>query len=305
MILRLSKLLLLLVCLYQFQPTESLAKVLAVPLTVQEQDQWCWAGSSAAVLAYYGTPVAQCNIAEYTRLNATWHNFGSVNCCTNPNQGCNYWNYNWYYAGSIEDILSHWGVGTTPLGSALSLIQSTDEITGNRPFIIRWGWTTGGGHFVIGHGVEGNTMYYMNPWPGEGMKIADYNWVVFDGSHTWTHSQTTTIPVYTINASVQAGSGTVTCDTPVSRGDSSVCGITESMGYLLSSFTDDGFDKLSSVTNNSYVITNVIANHIITASFSDAPRAKVGANVFTSLQLAYNDSRTNTGSEIKLLEGSR
>ena len=56
MILRLSKILLLLACLYQLQPTESLAKVLAVPLTVQEQDQWCWAGSSAAVLAYYGKP---------------------------------------------------------------------------------------------------------------------------------------------------------------------------------------------------------------------------------------------------------
>jgi len=83
------------------------SQVLIVPEVIQEQDQWCWAGSSSCVLDYYCTPTSQCTIAEYTREVATWHDFGSVNCCTDPTQGCNYWNYNWGYAGSIQDILVH------------------------------------------------------------------------------------------------------------------------------------------------------------------------------------------------------
>ncbi len=63
---------------------------LRVPETIQEQDQWCWAGVSSCVLEYYGLNISQCTIAEYTRQVATWHNFGTVNCCVNPNLGCNY-----------------------------------------------------------------------------------------------------------------------------------------------------------------------------------------------------------------------
>ncbi len=29
----------------------------------------------------------------------------------------------------------------------------------------------------------------MNPWPGEGSKMAAYSWVVNDGVHSWTHTQ--------------------------------------------------------------------------------------------------------------------
>ncbi|HVP07347.1 MAG TPA: C39 family peptidase [Candidatus Acidoferrum sp.] len=164
------------------------AQILNVPVRIQEQDQWCWAGSTAATLAYYGHDVAQCTIAEYTRSVATWHNFGSVNCCVDPSQGCNYWNYNWGYAGSMEDILSHWGVSSYGYGSSLSISQIQTELAAGRPFIFRWGWWSGGGHFLVGDGLVGSSMYYMNPWFGEGASIADYNWVVYGDNHTWTHT---------------------------------------------------------------------------------------------------------------------
>ncbi len=164
----------------------STAQVLNVPVRTQEQDQWCWAGSTASTLAYYGHDIAQCTIAEYTRTVATWHDFGDVNCCVDPSQGCNYWNYNWGYAGSMEDILSHWGVSSYGYGSSLTTGQMQTEFAAGRPFLFRWGWWTGGGHFLVGHGLVGSSMYYMDPWFGEGAKIADYNWVVYGDNHTWT-----------------------------------------------------------------------------------------------------------------------
>jgi hypothetical protein len=165
------------------------AKVLDVPLVTQEQDQWCWAGVSKATLDFYGFNINQCTIAEYTRTTATWHDFGSTNCCADASQGCNYWNYNWGYAGSINSILQNWGVSNYGYGAALSIDEITEQIDGNRPFIIRWGWTTGGGHFLVGHGIDDNGMVnYMNPWPGEGLTTALYAWVVSGSNHTWTHT---------------------------------------------------------------------------------------------------------------------
>ena len=166
------------------------SQYLRVPQTIQEQDQWCWAATSSCVLNYYGKNIPQCMCAEYTRQVAVWHNFGSIDCCVDPNQGCNYWNYNWGYSGSIEDILSHWGVLSTGVGSWLNLPVCQTEITAGRPFIIRWGWTGGGGHFLVGHGVivTSSMLYYMDPWFGEGFHLADYSWVVQNSEHTWTHT---------------------------------------------------------------------------------------------------------------------
>src|SRR5438045_610305 len=78
-----------------------------VPEVYQEQDQWCWAGTTQAVISHYGKYVSQCSIAEYVRTVATWHSYGSTNCCVSGSGGCNYWNYNWGYTGSIQDILVH------------------------------------------------------------------------------------------------------------------------------------------------------------------------------------------------------
>jgi hypothetical protein len=172
------------------QPT-----VLNVPTVIQEQNQWCWAAVSASVIRASGTYIDQCTIAEYTRVRATWHNFGEIDCCVDASQGCNYWNYNWGYDGSIRDILSYWGVENYGTAAALSLSTVEQEILAMRPFIIRWGWTSGGGHFLVGYGIDGSLVYYMNPWPGEGAKIAEYEWVTSGDDHTWTHTNVLTTPL--------------------------------------------------------------------------------------------------------------
>lgn len=188
------------------------SQVLNVNEVIQEQDQWCWAAVSACVLDYYCAPTPQCEIAEYTRNVATWHNFGNTDCCEDPSLGCNYWNYNWGYDGSIKDILEHFGyIFNHGIGSYLVKDEIVSDIQDNRLFIIRWGWTDGGGHFVVGHGLIDNNLYYMDPWYGEGLKIADYDWVVSGSYHTWTHTNVIDdTPTNNLPANAETISGTTT-----------------------------------------------------------------------------------------------
>lgn len=179
----------------------SLAQILTVNKVIQEQNEWCWAGVSKCILDYYGNVTEQCEIAEYTRTVATWHNFGDTDCCINPSQGCNYWNYNWGYAGSILDILEYFGsIDNYGSSSAMSENKIELELINGRPFVIRWRWYSGGGHFVVGHGKDNHTLFYMDPWYGEGLKFANYNWVVDNGIHEWTHTNILTISPWGIIA---------------------------------------------------------------------------------------------------------
>ncbi len=178
------------ICLVMACNINLFSQYLRVPETIQEQDQWCWAATSSCVLKYYGSNIQQCEAAEYTREVANWHNFGNINCCVDPLQGCNYWNYNYGNLGSIEDILHHWGVYNYGVEGVLGIPMCQVEINSGHPFIIRWGWTGGGGHFLVGHGVDVNNsmLYYMDPWFNEGLHIASYSWVVQNSDHTWTHT---------------------------------------------------------------------------------------------------------------------
>ena len=176
-------------------------QVLNVNKIEQEQDQWCWAASSKNILDYYGIVKKQCEIAEWVRNNATFHNFGSTNCCTNASNGCNYWNYNYDEKASIQDILVYFGkIQNKGVAAALTESEIQTELGNNRLFVIRWGWASGGGHFIVGHGISGSNVYYMNPWFGEGKKIGTYSWMkkgaaTGGDTHTWTHTnKITSIP---------------------------------------------------------------------------------------------------------------
>ncbi|MEO8147012.1 MAG: T9SS type A sorting domain-containing protein [Bacteroidia bacterium] len=184
------------------------AQVLNVPEVIQEHDQWCWAGVTKSALDYYGYSFQQCDIAEYARSVITWTSYGTTDCCVDPNVGCNYWNYLWGYPGSIDDILMHFGsIPTTAVGSSLTLSDINTEIANNHPFVVRWGWAAGGGHFVLGHGLNGNDVYYMNPWFGEGLHVSTYSWLVSDGNHTWTHSELLNSAPTAINDLTQQSAG--------------------------------------------------------------------------------------------------
>lgn len=177
-------------------PAVQWAQLLDVPEVTQEQDQWCWAGSSQCVLIYYGNNLQQCEIAEYTRLHSTFHNFGSVNCCVDPTQGCNYWNYNYDPdEGSIKMILidmpvtlGNPSIDNYGVARMLTAAEVATEIGAGRPFIMR---VCCAGHFIVGRGYQNGNLYYMDPWFGEGFGYGPYGSNV--NGRTWTHTNIITL----------------------------------------------------------------------------------------------------------------
>jgi hypothetical protein len=59
----------------------------------------------------------------------------------------------------------------------------------------------------------------MDPWYGEGLKIADYSWVCSDGNHTWTHTEVLTVSP---SSSPPEQPGTISGNTNVCQGQNSV-----------------------------------------------------------------------------------
>ena len=164
-------------------------RTLNLPLTTQEHSQWCWSATSKAILNLYKKTPSQCQIVNWA--------FGINYACGNTT-------FDWYsYAnqpnsmygtsGSVQNILAAWGVPNTAYNVASSWSSVVADINANRPFVIRYGWTNGGGHIMAGRGYETyngvNYVYIMDPWPGEGQTWRTYSSAVSAADHRWTHTQ--------------------------------------------------------------------------------------------------------------------
>lgn len=89
-------------------------------------------------------------------------------------------------------MLYNWGVNSSAYTYASSWNSVVSDINANKPFVIRFGWTSGGGHIMVGTGYElwngDSYVTYMNPWPGEGDSEGLYDWMVSANDHQWTHT---------------------------------------------------------------------------------------------------------------------
>ncbi len=164
-------------------------KSLAVPLTTQEHSQWCWSASSKAVLNFYGRNPSQCQIVNWA--------FGVNYACGNTtfwwNSYANQPNNMYGSNGSVQNILNAWGVSNGAYYTASSWNSVVWDVNNNRPFVMRYGWTNGGGHIMVGHGYQVyngvNYIHIMDPWPGEGLTVRTHNSAVYASDHRWTHTQ--------------------------------------------------------------------------------------------------------------------
>lgn len=164
-------------------------KTLNVPLVTQEHSEWCWAGTTKAVLNFYGQTPSQCQIVNW----AYGLNYACGNSVFEWNSPANQPNNMYGSNGSVQNILKNWGVNNTAYNTASSWSSVVADINANRPFVIRYGWTSGGGHIMVGRGYETangvNYVYIMNPWPGEGQTYRTYSSAVAASDHKWTHTQ--------------------------------------------------------------------------------------------------------------------
>ena len=239
--------------------------VLDFPLRSQEHSQWCWAGSSQAVLSYFGTTVDQCVIANYASGRSDCcgsYGFDDSHPCNNPN---NMWGYSYWGVpdGSLRGILAHWGVTSDVRYSSISAAAVIAEIGNGRPFVMRFGWTGGGGHFLDGYGQEQDATYldYMDPWPGNGYTKSLYSWVVSAADHQWTHTLQITTPAAApgapsgLAADVAGPTVTLTWSAPVDGGPPAA--------YVIEAGSAPGASNLanfSTGTTQLSLIANGVAN---------------------------------------------
>lgn len=293
--------------------------ILNVPQKAQEHDQWCWAGTAQAVLEYYGVVIDQCALANWA--------WGRSDCCGNQtfswsNTACNWWNYMYgsynghdVPGGTLQGILTNWGVQSNAIAAALSKTTAVAEIDAQRPFVMRFGWTTGGGHFLDGYGYDLNGQYidYMDPWPGNGYTKSLYSWVVSASDHQWTHTlQITNNPARLLSVIV-SGSGSV-------EGSSTTIGVPHdifcisgtgacSAGYPLGSRVDltatpDArytFGSWSGACTSDPCSVTMDAARSVTATFAQAPLAKNNTTGITYATLAGALAEAAAGAELLIL----
>jgi hypothetical protein len=167
----------------------------------QEASSWCWNAVSQAVLEYFGHSRTQTAIAEWASGGADIPNYetGSWTGTLDPGLTCP--------AGrtchGVTEVLQHFMGSPVPdpvTGRALDDAEIGRQIsTRLRPFIIRWGWDGGGGHFVVARGVEwdsSGTAYVTLMDPNAGYTVATSAWVRKGSAHTWTTTITVEGPAH-------------------------------------------------------------------------------------------------------------
>ena len=192
----------------------------------QEVNNWCWDGTSQSILEHYQVITPQCTIANYAWNRndcCSLNSFTSGHRCNRGNYLAG-WGSSWWNSRGIKEILSQFGnlesthiygreVRTTPWGSGawyghLSQQEIRDEIDSSRPFVIAWHWRYGGGHAMVGRGIMGDNVYYMDPWPGNGYTITTYSGMVDSWRHWWGQTLKTYKKEYQITMS-PVGCGTI------------------------------------------------------------------------------------------------
>lgn len=215
------------------------AGILSVPVISQQQNQWCWAASCQMILSYYGYSATQCSMANWCFYQSTccdsvvWNEYAPITACNSPN-------YIYGYGRGMKEVLTQYGsISSTGVNSYLTWSTVQSESNANRPFVIGFAWTSGGGHAMVGKGYSAGSYDYVSyndPWPGHGSRISFYSWMVYAaGDHEWDQSLrlTTSPATTTTRASLQlfAGdfNGDAYSDLAIFRGSSglwSIRGIT-------------------------------------------------------------------------------
>ncbi|WP_225839827.1 papain-like cysteine protease family protein [Streptomyces sp. NK08204] len=151
---------------------------LNISMQKQVQDQWCWDASGLTIAYYWG--YTQYNQYDFCRLA---NKYSGISCNDQP--------------ATLDDMAGGlWEMGFRNTGYDLyrnaSFSETSNEIAHNRPFAVRIGWTSGGGHMNVIYGYDGatNMIAVGDPWPStQTYTWWNYNSYVGNNSFNWTHSR--------------------------------------------------------------------------------------------------------------------
>jgi len=145
--------------------------IIDVPLTIQEQSNWCGVAASQCVLRYFGPYIPQCAIMEYVRKETL--SYGIVDCCEDVSQGCNGGIDLYGGKGSVQTILSYFGninsIAYPPRPQQIGEVSA--YLRNNRPLIISLqDNSTYAQHAVVVYGIDvssvSDLIYFMDPSDG-------------------------------------------------------------------------------------------------------------------------------------------
>ncbi|GAA1927185.1 papain-like cysteine protease family protein [Streptantibioticus ferralitis] len=151
---------------------------LTIDMQKQVQDEWCWDATGLTIAKYWG--YTKYNQYDFCRLAAQ---NGNISCDDQP--------------ATLDDIangLSNVGLNNTgyDLDRSASFSEVGKEIDGGRPFAVRIGWNSGGGHMNVIYGYDPSSQMIAvgDPWPStQTYTWWNYNDYVNNSSFQWTHSR--------------------------------------------------------------------------------------------------------------------
>ena len=146
------------------------------------------------------TPPAQCTIVNAANNTCDgWFNTccGELNgsrpsACTEPLKS-NFPNSMYGCNGSLSWLLNNYAGSNTTAGSSLTYSTVSSNLASRKMMVARWGWSSGGGHFVVIYGnyMLNSTQYVSYANPSSASKVTEtYAYFKSNSSRTWTHSIT-------------------------------------------------------------------------------------------------------------------
>ena len=151
---------------------------LNISMQKQVQDEWCWDASGLTIADYWGyTQYSQNDFCQLAARN------GDISCDDQP--------------ATLDDMANAWSnMGFSNTGYDLyrsaSFSETGNEIANGRPFAVRIGWRSGGGHMnvIYGYDPSSGMIAVGDPWPStQTYTWWNYNDYVSNSSFQWTHSR--------------------------------------------------------------------------------------------------------------------
>jgi hypothetical protein len=203
-------------------------RVFKYPRIQQEKDNWCWDACSQWILGFHGVVMTQEEICKYGFTDSVVRDqWNYIYCPTEAGEEIiSYITYqpvvlDTCYGRGINQIIKHYGVpykvkNDMTANYILTESEFKSEIDNGHPFVVRFNWDNGGGHFVVAMGYQNQLCWLMNPWEDDGIQIYDYAWVCNNKNgalthHVWDYTlqtcKTDTVPELTtvFPSSISAG----------------------------------------------------------------------------------------------------